>query len=195
MKHLLVVVGTPVVHVPLLAAEKLAAILSPSNLDDIRDGWTASNNRGECRRFLMSLLNFAGLSPKTQVTIVAGDVHVGTLAQIDTRLGFGPDRLRPRLYQVTSSGISRPAPSGVAAFMLSLITKGGGQDLFNQDIVGALTKINGSDHDFCVSHRNFAVLDPSDGRGGWDRNGNLWVRFHAELAGGKVLEQLLPRIG
>jgi len=196
LKHLLVVVGTPVVHVPLIAAEKLAAVLSPSSLDDIRDGWTASNNRTECRRFLMTLLNFAGFSPKTQVTIVAGDVHVGTLAQIDTRLGFGLNKQqRPRLYQVTSSGISRPAPTGVAAFMLSLITNGGEQDLFNKDIAGVLSKISGSDHDFCIAHRNFAILDPSDGQGGWDRNGNLWVRFHAELGDGKVLEHLLPRIG
>ncbi len=53
--------------------------------------------------------------------------------------------------------------------------------------------MNGSDHPYCLTHRNFAVLDPSDGHGKWDRNGNLWVRYHTELGGGTVLEQLLPR--
>ena len=37
---------------------KLASVFSPASVDDIRDGWTASNNRNECRRFLMTLLNF-----------------------------------------------------------------------------------------------------------------------------------------
>jgi hypothetical protein len=196
LKQLLVVVGTPVVYVPLIAAEKLAGFVVPSGLDDIRDGWTASHNRTECRRFLMSLMNFAGASRDTQVTIVAGDVHVGTLAQIDTSIGFGPgpNRVQPRIYQVTASGIARPAPTGAEAFMISLITSGGAQALFNDDIQGALLKIHGSDHDFCVSHRNFAVIDPSDGHGNWDSHGNLWVRFHVELGNGTVLEQLLPRI-
>ena len=194
LKHLFVVVGTPVVFVPLIAAEKLASIFSKSSLDDIRDGWSASKNRTECRRFLMSLLNFAGLSPETQVTIVAGDIHVGTLGRIDTELGFGPDRVQPRIFQVTASGIGRPPPSGAEAFMLSLITDGGSQDLFNNDIQGSLVRMNGSDDPFCLRHRNFAVLDPSDGHGEWDRNGNLWVKFHTELGGGTVLEQLLARV-
>jgi hypothetical protein len=195
LRHLFVVVGTPVVYVPLIAAEKLAGALSPSSLDDIRDGWTASNNRDECRRFLMSLLNFAGTSPRTMVTLVGGDIHVGTVATIDSRIGFGPNRVRPRLYQVTSSGIARPAPSGVEAFFISLITNGGNQELFNADIQGELRRVNGSDRPFCVSHRNFAVLDPSDGRGAWDRFGNLWVRFHTEQTSDSVLEQLLAKIG
>ena len=194
LRQLLVVVGTPVVYVPLIAAEKLVGLFNPSGLDDIRDGWTASHNRTECRRFLMSLLNFAGNSPATQVTIVAGDIHVSTVAKINTTLGFGPNRVQPRIYQVTSSGISRPPPTGVEAFALSLITGGGSQDLFNQDIQGTLASINGSEHAFCVSHRNFAILDPSNGKGDWDEHGNLWVRFHAELGDGKVLEAMLPRL-
>lgn len=194
LKHLFVVVGTPVVFVPLIAAEKLAGVFSKSSLDDIRDGWSASNNRTECRRFLMSLMNFAGFSPETQVTIVAGDIHVGTLGRIDTQLGFGPNRVHPRIFQVTASGIGRPPPSGAEAFMLSLVADGGSQDLFNNDIQGSLLRMNGSDHPHYLAHRNFAVLDPSDGHGDWDHNGNVWVRYHTELGGGRVLEQLLPRV-
>jgi hypothetical protein len=192
-KHLMVVVGTPVVYVPLIAALKLAEVFSPSNVDDIRDGWTATNNRTECRRFLTSLMNFGGASPNTQITIVAGDIHVGSLGTIRTTLGFGPNQAHPRIYQVTSSGISRPAPTGAEAFMISLITSGGSQPLFDQQITGALVKVNGSDHPFCVPHRNFAILDPSDGQGSWDAQGDLVVRFHVELGENEILEQRLLR--
>jgi PhoD-like phosphatase len=193
LRHLFVVVGTPVVYVPLIAAEKLTSVFSRQSVDDIRDGWTSSNNREECRRFLMSLLNFAGRSPQTMVTILGGDIHVGTLARIDTDIGFGPGRIKPHLYQVTASGIARPAPTGAESFLLSLITHGGAQQLFNADIRGSLTRINGSDHAFCVAHRNFAVLDPSDGHGDWDRFGNLWVTFHTEQGSDLRLPQLLAK--
>jgi PhoD-like phosphatase len=193
LKHLFIVVGTPVVYVPLIAAEKLAHTFSPGGLDDIRDGWTASKNRDECRRFLMSLLSFAGTSPKTMVTVMGGDIHVGTLASIDTRLGFGPDKLHPRLFQVTASGIARPAPTGTEAFLMSLITNGGRQELFNGDIQGNLMRVNGSDRPYWVNHRNFAVLDPSDGKGGWDRFGNLWVTYHTEQSSDERLQQLLAK--
>lgn len=192
-RHVFVVVGTPVVYIPLVAAQSAATALHLEALDDIRDGWTASNNRTECRRFLMTLLNFAASSPETMVTIVAGDVHVGSLATIDTRIPFGKEQRRPRLYQVTSSGIGRAAPTGAAAFMLSFIANGGKQQLFNEDIQGALTRVNGAGHDFCISKRNFAVLDPSNGRGEWDRFGNLRVKFHVEDQADSF-EHLLPKI-
>lgn len=194
LRHLFVVVGTPPVYIPLIAAEKLATALGLEGLDDIRDGWTASNNREECRRLLMRLLNFAGFSPQTMVTIITGDIHIGSIAQIDTRLPFGPQKLHPRLYQVTSSGIARPAPSGVAATLLSAISGGGTQQLFNADIQGALLKVSGADRPHCIAHRNFAVLDPSDGEGNLDKFGNLRVRFHSEQTGAPVLQQLLPKI-
>ncbi|WP_438036872.1 alkaline phosphatase D family protein [Sorangium sp. So ce204] len=196
LRHLFVVVGTPVVYLPLAAAEALTNTFNMSSVDDIRDGWAASNNQNECRRFLMSLMNFAGFSPRTQVTLMGGDIHVGTMAHIDTVLGFGQPRSRPRLYQVTASGIARPAPRGMARIILSLLTNGGSQNLFNGDIKGFLREIAGSDHRYCVTHRNFAILDPSDGADDWDRNNNLVVRFHVERDNGAigVLEQVLPRV-
>jgi hypothetical protein len=127
------------------------------------------------------------------VTIVAGDVHVGTLAQIDTELGFGPQRNRPRIYQITSSGIARPAPRGIEALALGLIAGGGSQELFNEDISGKLLKVNARGHDYCIPYRNFAVLDPSDGKGKWDPNQNLWVRFHVEQGANAVIEHQLVR--
>jgi hypothetical protein len=194
VRHLFVVVGTPIVNAPLLAAERLATLFNARSLDDIRDGWMSSHNSAETRRLLMLLLNFAARSRETQVTILGGDIHIGTLARIDTRLGFGPQQLKPRLFQVTSSGIARPAPSGIAAALLSVVERGGSQRLYNDDIVGSLLAIAGSARSYYVGHRNFAVLDPSDGKGDWDRHGNLWVRFHVEDGSQvRVLEQVLAR--
>jgi hypothetical protein len=194
VRQLYIVVGTPVVNAPLLAAERLATLFNTRSLDDIRDGWMASHNIAETRRLLMRLLDFAARSQGTQVTILGGDIHIGTLARIDTRLPFGPSQLKPRLYQVTSSGIARPAPTGVASALLSVVERGGSQKLYNDDIVGSLLGVAGSERGYYLGHRNFAVLDPSDGHGEWNPHGNLSVCFHVE-DGERVrkLEQLLVR--
>jgi hypothetical protein len=84
----------------------------------------------------------------------------------------------------------------MSRIILSLLTNGGSQNLFNGDIKGFLREISGSDHRYCVTHRNFAILDPSDGADDWDKNNNLVVRFHVEKDNGAVgvLEQVLPRV-
>ena len=191
LKHLYVLLGTPVVNVPLIAAEKVVELVVPSGLDDIRDGWTASKNRGECERLLRSLMTFCGHSTSTQVTLLAGDIHLGTVAQITTQLPFGPKQTRPKLLQITASGIGRPTPRGVEALAISLITNGGSQKLFH-DTVGSLRGIEGSTHGYCIPARNFAVLDPSNGNGDWHPSNRLSVEFQTELTGtSRVIRQVL----
>lgn len=193
LRHLFVISATPIVYVPTLIAERLS-VLDAESVDDVRDSWIASNNLAECRMFLASLLDFAGQSPRTQVSILSGDVHVSSIAQIDTRLEFGAERRRPRFYQITSSGIGTPAPTGLAWLALSLVINGTRQDLSHREIEGCLRRLRGCDHDFVIAHRNFAIIDPSDGRGTWDEQGSLRVRFHTERSPDDVSEQLLPRI-
>ncbi|WP_438031865.1 alkaline phosphatase D family protein [Sorangium sp. So ce204] len=195
LRHLFVVVGVPVVTVRLALAETVASAFHLEIIDDVRDGWVASNNQNECRRFLMSLMNFAGFSPNTQVTLLGGDIHVGTLAQIDTALGFGQPRSQPHIFQVTASGMSTAPPRGLEATFYSALMNGKSMNLVNKDITGFLHRIAGSDHRYCVIQRNFAIIDPTDGGAGWDRNNNLTVRFHAERNSGAigVLEQVLQR--
>jgi hypothetical protein len=194
LRHLYVVVGTPVVNAPLLAAERLATLFNARSLDDLRDGWMSSRNVAETRRLLMRLLDFSARSPETQVTILGGDIHIGTLARIDTRLPFGPQQRRPRLYQITSSGIARPAPTGLASALLSIVERGGSQKLYNDDIVGSLLAVAGAERSYYVGQRNFAVLDGGDGAGEWNPHGNLKVCFHVEDGERiRVLEQLLVR--
>ncbi|MDQ2646205.1 MAG: alkaline phosphatase family protein [Myxococcota bacterium] len=191
LKHLYLVLGTPVVNVPLIAAEKVVQLAVPSGLDDIRDGWTASKNRAECERMLRSLMTFAAHSPTTQVTLLAGDIHLGTLAQITTQLPFGRNQAKPRLFQVTASGIGRPTPRGVEGLAIALITSGGTQQLF-KDTSGSLLPIHGSTHRFCIPARNFAVLDPTNGKGDWHPSNQLSVEFQTELTGpSRVIRQVL----
>jgi hypothetical protein len=187
LRQLFVVLSTPIVYVPVLAGEQLARFISPDSLADVRDAWTVSNNRGECRRLLMALLEFEAASPETQVTLLSGDVHVGTVAQIDTLLRFGPEQRTPRLYQVTSSAIGRPAPSGLLALMLRLLIGGRAQKLLHQDIIGALRPLSGADHEYLIRHRNFAVVDTVPTK----LADSLRVRFHSEQRDDCVVELVL----
>lgn len=195
LKHLFVVVGTPPVFVQSIALEKISHTFGLEVLDDIRDGWTSSRNRPECRRFLMTILNFAARSPTTQVTILGGDIHVGTVGRIDTTIPFAGGH-RPRLYQVTSSGVARPPPAGIAAAALRVAVRGGTMALFNDDISGRLLEIQGAGA-YLLDERNFAILKMENSRGDdWDANGNLWVELFTEGSNGvrPPYEQLLPRM-
>jgi hypothetical protein len=42
------------------------------------------------------LATFERSGPRTQVTLLGGDIHVGTMAHIDPVLGFGKPRSRPQ---------------------------------------------------------------------------------------------------
>ncbi len=194
LKHLFVVVGTPPVFVPILAALKLSEAFGTGMTDDLRDGWVSPNNQGECRRFLLMLLNFAA-SSGTQVSVVAGDIHLGSLGQIDTSLKLGPSATSPRLFQITSSGVARPPPSGLESALLGLVANGASMDLTCPDFHGRLLPLAGSPERHVLTHRNFAILKACDATGnGWDANGNLWVEIFAELEGGiRMLQQSLLR--
>jgi hypothetical protein len=148
-------------------------------VERLRDGWVSPNNQADCRRFLLLLLKFSAASG-TRVSIVAGDIHLGSLGQIDTTLKF--NGVSPRLYQITSSGISRPRPNGAESVFLNLLQHGASMDLTSPDFNGRLLPIAGSPHHHLLAHRNFAVIKMCDSTGkGWDANDNLWVGLFAEL--------------
>jgi hypothetical protein len=144
----------------------------------------------------MTLLAFAARSPTTQVTILGGDIHVATIGRIDTTISFAGPQPHPRLYQVTSSGVARPPPTGIAGAALRVAVRGGTMALFNDDITGRLLEIEGAGV-YALAERNFAVLKMENSSGdGWDANGNLWVEVFSEGPNGvrSPYEQLLPRV-
>jgi len=199
LRHLLVVTGVPLVYVPVIGILKFIEMFgaTPEPLDDLRDAWSATNNLTDCRRLLLALFNFAKNSPKTMVTILSGDVHVGALGQIESNLHVVNGRPL-RLYQVTSSGIARPPPSGTEAQLLDMADAGRDHDLVGSDIVGRLLTVAGSDRRHMVTRRNFAVVSGSDADPkAWDAFGNLRVEYFIETDtahGAKLLPQKLLRV-
>ncbi len=111
-RHLVLVSSIPVVflqyrigHLP----------INFGNLqDDLIDQWQHSRHRGERARLIMRLLRHAGRSG-TRVTILSGDVHVGSRGRI---VSDNPNHLPENghskdqaiIHQVTSSAIGHPPP-------------------------------------------------------------------------------------
>lgn len=185
LRRLYVVVGTPPVHLRVALVEWLIAHtgLRRSDLDDLRDTWTASRNRGEANRLLLRLFNFMA-ETNCEVTILGGDVHVASLAKIESRFpAHRRDGYPRRVYQVTSSAIGRLPPGD---FLVSLLRLAQGRvDLsFTDDVTGELIALaGGRGTSNFLGERNFAILGLDDGAYGWDRHGNLKVRFVAETSG------------
>ena len=196
LKRLYVVSSIPLIHVNVALAETLRKIMPGTEgvEDDLRDCWTASRNRDECQRLAKRLFSILRDNPELQLTVLSGDVHVGAIGEIRSTLKGHrrPDGEIPRIFQVTSSGIGHPPPSG---FKLALIKQTGANVALNlgtNDIKARLCPLIGVDGLF-LARRNFAILDLC-GRSGndWEPHGNLLVKFHAEgERDPKVLQQVL----
>lgn len=192
LRRLYVVSSTPLVHAEVAAALTLMR-LKPGTEgaeDDLRDAWTAPNNRNECQRLAKWLFSLQADDHRTrskdehglQVTILSGDVHVAALGEIRSRLAAHRTVVaeQPRIFQVTSSGIGSPPPGGFLRWLIGLATKRP-MTLGTVDVVGRLIPVNGADG-LTMARRNFAVLnlEARDGDGAWDPYGNLRVDFHVE---------------
>lgn len=193
LRHLVVVSSIPPVHTSVAAALGLMDLspVAPEPLDDLRDTWVAGNNRNELQRLMLRLFGAMKANPALRITIASGDVHVGTLAQIESRLPVHarPDGSRPRIHQIVSSGIGHPPPSGIAATLMSFAT-GGEMELGGEEFRGRLLSFpdQGS---YVLSRRNFATISFSDPAGAWLQHGNVRVAFHAEGRTEPIVRRLL----
>ncbi len=148
--------------------------------DDLRDSWVSPNNRNECGRLLMILFDYKKDHKDTGITILSGDVHVGSLAEIHSYLPVHqPDGVPLKINQVVSSGIGTPSVTSFGDLMMRLSV--GSIELKDDKIIGELKKLNGvNGHGYYLSHRNFAIVKTADRKGTqWDGN-NVWVEFYAE---------------
>lgn len=187
LKRLYVVASIPLVHANVAGA--LAALwLKPGREDiedDLRDAWTASNNRDECQRLTKRLFALQAKHPELQVTVLSGDVHVGAIAELRSRLPAhrAPGGDYSRMFQITSSGIGHPPPEGFGMFLITQATRSA-VTLGTEDIQGRLVELNGADG-LLLKRRNFAILHLTDAGGeAWEPHGNLTVEFHGEVPGG-----------
>ena len=192
VKRLYVVTGVPVVHIKAAAAEHLADTLRHHARDDLRDSWGSGRNLDEGRSLLLRLFNFMRESPETETTILAGDVHVGTLGSVTSGYpAHNTGEICNPIYQITSSGIGTLPPSGILRGILSSLTGNVHLDL-GHSFSGRLMGFAGTGECFLGS-RNFAVLSLEDQEGGWSAHGNLTVRFYPE--DGQAVRQRLHRMG
>ncbi len=170
-----IVAPVPVVHANVAAALALLehAPGTPETLDDLRDSWVATNNRGELQTLLLRLFK-AG--QKRQVTLLSGDVHVATLGEVRSTLQAHASA--PRIHQIVASGIGHPPPTGVAGWLMKLAVRGS-IELVGEDFVGRLRELDGRGTRV-LDTRNFAIIDPNDSRGELDPDRNLTVTFECE---------------
>ena len=158
-RRVLLVVGTPLVHAAILRAAVVPRWMRVYDDlgSDFRDAWVSPNNQAECTALVELCSAFLRSRPDVDLTILAGDVHVGTIGCIDTAADG------PQIWQVTSSGISTPPPDVVSSWLLERVTKqvvdlGAGAS-------GQLLPVMPDDQEILLQ-RNFAILaiDPQDGR-------------------------------
>lgn len=196
LKRLYVVSSIPLVHAAVSAALTLLRVIPGREgiEDDLRDAWVASNNRNECHRLAKWLFSLQTNHPELQVTVLAGDVHVATVGEIRSSLPLHRTSTgqKPRIHQVTSSGIGSPPPEGIPLFIIQRATRSV-LSLGSSDVTGRLMPVNGS-RDLVLARRNFAVLNLEDTeREVWDPYGNLHVSFHVENRRGDDCD-VLPQV-
>jgi len=145
------VLGIPPIHAKL---NTVAAILrwtpfSEPYASDLRDGWMSKGNRRECEKLMWLLVEFCRAHPRTDVTILSGDVHVGNIGQLHHfQTGI--------MWQVTSSGIGSPPPEGLSGWLMENVSRPA-IDL-GAGVRGKLMRITEHGHDL-MHRRNFALLD------------------------------------
>jgi len=153
-RRVYLVLGIPPIHAKLTT---IAAILrwtpiSEPYASDLRDGWMSKGNRGECARLMQLLVDFCRSHPRTDITILSGDVHVGNIGKLH-HLQIGV------MWQVTSSGIASPAPEGVGGWLMENVSRPA-IDL-GAGVRGKLMRITEHGHDL-MHRRNFALLEEAD---------------------------------
>jgi len=153
-RRVYLVLGIPPIHAKLTT---IAAILrwtpiSEPYASDLRDGWMSKGNRGECARLMQLLVDFCRSHPRTDITILSGDVHVGNIGKLH-HLQTGV------MWQVTSSGIASPAPEGLGGWLMENVSRPA-IDL-GAGVRGKLMRITEHGHDL-MHRRNFALLEEAD---------------------------------
>lgn len=159
VRRVFLVIGTPLVHSNILRVAQVPRWMRVYDDlgSDFRDAWVAPNNQAECAALVETCTAFLRSRPGVDVTVLAGDVHVGTVGCIDTA-DDGPS-----IWQITSSGISTPPPDVVSSWVLKRVTKqvvdlGAGAS-------GQLLPVMPDEQDLLM-RRNFAILvhDEADHR-------------------------------
>ena len=126
---------------------------------DLRDGWTSPNNARECAVLMDVLFEFLDTHAATEVTILAGDVHVGTVGRLERCDATGTPDAASAVWQVTSSGIGSPPPTWPLAWVLGVVTRSALS--LGAGVSGRLHPVMEHGRDVLL-RRNFAILRPEE---------------------------------
>lgn len=186
-KHLLVISSIPVGYLDLQAAEKaLDLIPGQQELeDDLRDHWRSPPHRGERKRLIMRLLDFAA-ARRCKVSIVSGDVHVAGACVIESQLAQHRAGGAGLIYQLISSGIVHPSPPGIAVYFLESL--GGSPEPIDYKISGSMLPIADRGR-YLITRRNWLAIEPDN-----DARQRLWVNWHLE-GSAHPLTQVIDPVG
>ncbi len=189
-QHLLVVSSLPLVYLRFSSlAERLGQLLDLD--DDMRDQWESAIHRGERQRLIMRLLRH-GSRTGAQVTVLAGDVHVGLRARVvSTQAPLGAQRTETVLHQAVSSGIVNPPPSGFE-WLLEVLGGGEGIDHLEQGVTAHLERIGANER--YLRRRNFLSIIPSSIARPAGRRASLWLQWWAEDQPGQVRRVPLQKV-
>ena len=172
--HLLVVVSIPPVYLRFPRTAALA--LTPFELDDdLRDQWEFGARRGERARLLVNLAELQA-ELATRVTVLSGDVHVGSRAEVVLQRP-GEAACAP-VHQLVSSGIVHPPPTALELGAMRIVSTEG-PDAVAEHVTATLMPVGGEPF---LRSRNYLHLLPERTPSGvtlWAQ----WVRAanHSEV--------------
>jgi len=183
-RHLVVVSSIPLVYMR-FRAERINA---PFGLEDDRvDQWEHGNHRGERARLIMRLLQHAA-EANAQITILSGDVHVGSRGQVRSTL---PEHRLPGssstvIHQVTSSGIGHPPPTWLQWKAMELVSSEK-RDRIADRVVAEILPVTAS-HRYLRTRNFLSGTFDSVSSGG--RSVRLWLQWNTE-EWGPISEQVV----
>lgn len=173
LDSLLVMSAVPVVYRSFAGVEAVmgATPWQEELEDDVRDHWSADSHEGEREKLILNLLDFKRrVQPDRtgRITILSGDVHVGSLGVIEDRRNPDPNAPAPKIHQVVSSGIVHTPPSWIAWEGLKALTGDQREKLGSADVYSEnLRPLGGSKF---IRTRNFATLEVGN-------DDKLWIEW------------------
>ena len=152
--HRFVMSSVPVLGPRLSWVESLIGVVPKLRQyeDDLRDQWQSRAHRREWQRFLR-LMEHATITGRGGLTLLSGEIHLATQAEMPTRSG-GVVR------QLVSSGIAHPPPPKIYAKVLGWLAAVGEEPLPGRPV--RLKPVPGKSQVY-TAERNYLVLERKSG--------------------------------
>ena len=173
VRHLLVMSSVPVVYVSgpsdLTGLWNWDPVTDPQ--DDLIDQWSDHRHQHEREILVRGLLQFSR-TKKVRVTLVCGDVHLGTLGIIESTRDEDQGSSSRIITQLVSSGVVNAAPAGLVLWAIQQAL--GSPQTICRHVTGETVPL-GDGLPRVLAARNWLSLRPSAGTAG-----DLVAEWHVE---------------